>query len=99
MDPQVSKSKGNAAFKAQDFRAAILHYSTAIANSIDPADPLFYSNRAQAYLQVAECVYRPAPPSPFLFPLVPPPALPLLPAPAQLLDTAFPTPYPSTQRR
>ena len=54
MDPSMSKQKGNAAFKAGDFKNAILHYSTAIANSIDPGDPLFYSNRAQAYLQIQE---------------------------------------------
>lgn len=54
MDPQVSKTKGNEAYRLEDFKNAILHYSTAISNSIDPGDPFFYSNRAQAYLQLSE---------------------------------------------
>ncbi|ORY81850.1 hypothetical protein BCR35DRAFT_304029 [Leucosporidium creatinivorum] len=46
------KEKGNAAFKAGDYQLAIRHYSNAIANDIDPGDPLYFTNRAQAYLKV-----------------------------------------------
>lgn len=32
--------QGNAAFKAGDYQLAIRHYSSAIANDIDPGDPV-----------------------------------------------------------
>lgn len=46
----VEKNKGNDAFKAKDWPAAIEHYSKAI--ELDDTQPSFYSNRAQANIKL-----------------------------------------------
>ncbi|KAF8490446.1 hypothetical protein F5888DRAFT_1741290 [Russula emetica] len=48
----ASKEKGNAAFKAGDYTAAIGHY-TAAAHA-DPSEPTFFLNRAAAYLKLSK---------------------------------------------
>lgn len=52
------KARANEAFKAQDFEGAIAGYSGAI--QADPTNPVYFSNRAMAYLKV-----WPLPSSPF----------------------------------
>jgi tetratricopeptide (TPR) repeat protein len=42
------KAKGNEALKAQDFEAAIRHYSDAI--NLDSSNHIYFSNRSAAYL-------------------------------------------------
>lgn len=44
--------QGNNAFKRGQYQVAVQHYSAAIANDIDPGDPLYFTNRAQAYLKL-----------------------------------------------
>lgn len=44
------KEKGNAAFKAQQYNAAVQHYTSAIER--DTSNPVYYSNRAMAFLKV-----------------------------------------------
>ena len=44
------KARANEAFKAQDFEGAIAGYSGAI--QADPTNPVYFSNRAMAYLKV-----------------------------------------------
>ena len=44
------KAKANEAFKAGDFDGAITGYSGAI--QADPGNPVYFSNRAMAYLKV-----------------------------------------------
>ncbi|KAH9980926.1 hypothetical protein BGW80DRAFT_1247768 [Lactifluus volemus] len=46
----VAKEKGNAAFKAADYVAAVGHYTAAAL--ADPSDPTFFLNRAAAYLKL-----------------------------------------------
>ncbi len=48
---QKAKDRGNAAFKAGDYAAAIAAYSEAIRD--DVRNPVYYSNRAMAALKVA----------------------------------------------
>lgn len=43
------KNKGNAAFASKDWTAAIEHYTAAI--NLDPTKPVYFSNRAQAYIK------------------------------------------------
>ncbi|KAL8277155.1 hypothetical protein RQP46_010483 [Phenoliferia psychrophenolica] len=50
--PEDEKNKGNLAFREQDFERAVRHYSTAIEMDVDPGNPLYYTNRAQAYLKL-----------------------------------------------
>lgn len=49
----ASKEKGNAAFKAGDYPAAIGHYTA--ATIADPSDPTYFLNRAAAYLKLSKC--------------------------------------------
>ncbi|KAH9923588.1 hypothetical protein B0H21DRAFT_159204 [Amylocystis lapponica] len=49
---QAAKDKGNAAFKAGDFPAAIGHYSSAV--TADPKNPTYPLNRAAAYLKLGK---------------------------------------------
>jgi stress-induced-phosphoprotein 1 len=42
-----AKNKGNAAFSAQDFSAAVTHFTEAI--QFDPTNHVLYSNRSGAY--------------------------------------------------
>eukprot|EP00041_Stephanoeca_diplocostata_P031555 m.985328 g.985328 ORF g.985328 m.985328 type:complete len:210 (-) comp23982_c2_seq9:39-668(-) len=46
----VPKEKGNAAFKEGAYAVAVEHYLE--ATRIDPANPLLYTNTAQAYIKV-----------------------------------------------
>ncbi|KAI0271198.1 hypothetical protein BGY98DRAFT_937076 [Russula aff. rugulosa BPL654] len=48
----ASKEKGNAAFKAGDYAAAIGHYTAAVL--ADPSEPTFFLNRAAAYLKLSK---------------------------------------------
>ncbi|KAI9511085.1 hypothetical protein F5148DRAFT_1281149 [Russula earlei] len=48
----ASKEKGNAAFKAGDYAAAVGHYTAAAL--ADPSDPTFFLNRAAAYLKLSK---------------------------------------------
>ncbi len=48
------KTRANEAFKAGDFDGAITGYSQAI--QADPANPVYFSNRAMAYLKVNHCL-------------------------------------------
>ncbi|KAI0051075.1 TPR-like protein [Auriscalpium vulgare] len=48
----IAKEKGNAAFKAADFPAAVGHYTSAILE--DASDPTFPLNRAAAYLKLGK---------------------------------------------
>ncbi|KAH9071112.1 hypothetical protein EDB83DRAFT_315359 [Lactarius deliciosus] len=52
MAAAASKEKGNAAFKAGDYPAAIGHYTAAII--ADPSDPTYFLNRAAAYLKLSK---------------------------------------------
>jgi len=45
---EVAKDKGNDFFKKRDFAAAITHYNEAI--SINPEEPLYYSNKAACFI-------------------------------------------------
>uniref|UniRef100_A0A7I4F9K9 Amidase domain-containing protein n=2 Tax=Physcomitrium patens TaxID=3218 RepID=A0A7I4F9K9_PHYPA len=47
---ELAKEKGNAAFKRNDFKNAISHYTDAIR--IRGNNPTYYNNRAMAYLQL-----------------------------------------------
>jgi Flp pilus assembly protein TadD len=47
------KTAANEAFKTGDFDGAITGYSQAI--QADPANPVYFSNRAMAYLKVDYC--------------------------------------------
>ena len=49
------KAKANEAFKSGDFDGAIAGYSGAI--QADPYNPVYFSNRAMAYLKVCLCVH------------------------------------------
>lgn len=52
-EAQQAKEKGNAAYKAKDFKAALAHYSEAIR--IDGGrSSIYYNNRAMAYLQLCK---------------------------------------------
>merc|ERR1719486_824417 len=42
-----AKALGNEAFKAQDFKTAITHFTEAI--KLDPTDHVFFSNRSACY--------------------------------------------------
>ncbi|KAH9173573.1 hypothetical protein EDB89DRAFT_2113858 [Lactarius sanguifluus] len=53
MAAAASKEKGNAAFKAGDYPAAIGHYTA--ATIADPSDPTYFLNRAAAYLKLSKC--------------------------------------------
>ncbi|KAH9066280.1 hypothetical protein EDB87DRAFT_702726 [Lactarius vividus] len=53
MAAAASKEKGNAAFKAGDYPAAIGHYTA--ATIADPSDPTYLLNRAAAYLKLSKC--------------------------------------------
>ncbi|KAH9966152.1 hypothetical protein BJV74DRAFT_289932 [Russula compacta] len=48
----TSKERGNAAFKAGDYAAAVGHYTAAIL--ADPSDATFFLNRAAAYLKLSK---------------------------------------------
>ena len=48
------KAKANEAFKAGDFDGAITGYSGAI--QADPRNPVYFSNRAMAYLKVQPAI-------------------------------------------
>eukprot|EP00041_Stephanoeca_diplocostata_P031551 m.985402 g.985402 ORF g.985402 m.985402 type:complete len:756 (-) comp23982_c2_seq18:1289-3556(-) len=48
----VPKEKGNAAFKEGAYAVAVEHYLE--ATRIDPANPLLYTNTAQAYIKMGE---------------------------------------------
>ncbi|KAI0245886.1 hypothetical protein BJV78DRAFT_1365156 [Lactifluus subvellereus] len=48
----IAKEKGNTAFKAGDYVAAVGHYTTAAL--ADPSDPTFFLNRAAAYLKLSK---------------------------------------------
>lgn len=50
-DADKYKAQANEAFKAGDFDGAITGYSGAI--QADPANPVYFSNRAMAYLKVS----------------------------------------------
>eukprot|EP00002_Diphylleia_rotans_P027469 TRINITY_DN5508_c0_g2_i2.p1 TRINITY_DN5508_c0_g2~~TRINITY_DN5508_c0_g2_i2.p1 ORF type:complete len:236 (-),score=61.50 TRINITY_DN5508_c0_g2_i2:102-809(-) len=50
-EAEIEKSKGNEAFKASQFDVALDHYSKSIA--LDPKNPLYYANRAMAYLKLS----------------------------------------------
>ncbi|KAH8998374.1 hypothetical protein EDB86DRAFT_3076219 [Lactarius hatsudake] len=52
MAAAASKEKGNAAFKAGDYPAAIGHYTA--ATIADPSDPTYFLNRAAAYLKLSK---------------------------------------------
>ncbi|KAI9449906.1 hypothetical protein BJY52DRAFT_1305637 [Lactarius psammicola] len=52
MAAATSKEKGNAAFKAGDYPAAIGHYTA--ATIADPSDPTYFLNRAAAYLKLSK---------------------------------------------
>ncbi|KAN0141011.1 hypothetical protein V8E53_001455 [Lactarius tabidus] len=52
MAAAASKEKGNAAFKAGDYPAAIGHYTDAAI--ADPSDPTYFLNRAAAYLKLSK---------------------------------------------
>ncbi|KAF8257306.1 hypothetical protein EI94DRAFT_1671024 [Lactarius quietus] len=52
MAAAASKEKGNAAFKAGDYPAAIGHYTNAAI--ADPSDPTYFLNRAAAYLKLSK---------------------------------------------
>ena len=45
------KAAGNDAFKAQQYQSAIQNYSNAIEK--DPSNPVYYSNRAMAFLKAS----------------------------------------------
>lgn len=47
---EAFKEKGNAAFKAEQYSAAVKHYSSAI--EVDRSNSVYYSNRAMALLKV-----------------------------------------------
>lgn len=47
-----AKEKGNERFKAGDFIGSLAHYSDAVKR--DPKNPVFYSNRAAAYMKVMD---------------------------------------------
>lgn len=51
-DSLIPKEKGNKSFKAGDYETAIRFYLEAV--SIDPANPLLYTNCAQAYLKLGK---------------------------------------------
>jgi len=52
----AAKDKGNEAFKANNFKKAIKHYTDAIG--VDPSDHIFYSNRSACYASLGQ--YREA---------------------------------------
>ena len=52
MDADAQKNLGNVAFQAQDYEKAILHNSRAI--DLDNTNPIFYSNRANVYIELEE---------------------------------------------
>ncbi|KAK4698937.1 hypothetical protein P7C70_g7334, partial [Phenoliferia sp. Uapishka_3] len=47
------KNKGNAAFRVGNYELAIQGYSAAIEKDVDPVNPLYFTNRAQAYIKLA----------------------------------------------
>ncbi len=58
-EAEAHKAAGNEAFKGRQFAEAVQAYSRAI--DLDPGCAVYYSNRAQAYLQAGRPLRKPAP--------------------------------------
>jgi len=53
-DPEAIKEAGNKAFMARNFQEAIKQYTLAIEVASDSPSPIYFANRANAYLELKQ---------------------------------------------